>query len=62
MACGNIRRSDHDIMELILNTARKDDRIRAVILNGSRANPNTVPDRFHDFDIIYVVTDVGSPT
>lgn len=44
---------------LILETARADERIRAVILNGSRANPNTPRDLFQDFDIVYLVTDVA---
>jgi aminoglycoside 6-adenylyltransferase len=52
-------RSEKEMLELILSTARADERIRAVILNGSRANPNAVPDRFQDFDIVYVVTDVA---
>ena len=47
------------MLGLILATARNDERIRAVILNGSRANPNVVPDRFQDFDVVYVVTDVA---
>jgi aminoglycoside 6-adenylyltransferase len=46
------------MLDLILGTARQDVRIRAVILNGSRANPNVTPDRFQDFDIVYVVTDL----
>ncbi len=33
-------RSEQEMFELIINTARNDDRIRAVIMNGSRANPN----------------------
>jgi len=45
---------------LILFTARDDDRIRAVILNGSRANPNVKGDQFQDYDIIHVVKDVES--
>lgn len=48
------------MLALIISTAREDERIRAVILNGSRANPNAVPDRFQDFDIVYLVTDVTS--
>ncbi len=51
-------RSDGDILELILSTAKADERIRAVILNGSRANPNVTPDRFQDFDVVYIVTEV----
>lgn len=47
------------MMDLILDTAREDDRIRAVILNGSRVNPNAPRDPFQDFDVVYVVTDVA---
>jgi aminoglycoside 6-adenylyltransferase len=53
-------RSEKEMLELILSTAREDDRIRAVILNGSRANPEVADDLFQDFDIIYIVTDVVS--
>jgi aminoglycoside 6-adenylyltransferase len=52
-------RSEEEMLGLILATAREDECIRAVILNGSRANPNAVPDRFQDFDVVYVVTDVA---
>lgn len=51
-------RSEQEILELIVSTARDDDRIRAVILNGSRANPNAPRDFFQDFDVVYIVTDV----
>lgn len=53
-------RSADEMLALILSTAQADERIRAVVLNGSRANPNVVPDRFQDFDILFVVTDVAS--
>ena len=53
-------RSEKEMLELILSTAREDDRIRAVILNGSRANPEVVGDIFQDFDIVYIVTDIAS--
>jgi aminoglycoside 6-adenylyltransferase len=53
-------RSEEEMYELILNTAREDDRVRAVILNGSRANPSAPRDIFQDFDIAYLVTDVAS--
>jgi aminoglycoside 6-adenylyltransferase len=52
-------RSEQEIMDLILDTARGDRRIRAVILNGSRANPNAPRDPFQDFDILYLVTDIA---
>jgi aminoglycoside 6-adenylyltransferase len=53
-------RSDQEMFDLIINTAREDDRIRAVTMNGSRANPNAPRDIFQDFDIVYFVTDVSS--
>jgi aminoglycoside 6-adenylyltransferase len=52
-------RSEQEMLDLIIGTARDDDRIRAVIMNGSRANPNAPRDRFQDFDIVYAVTDVA---
>jgi aminoglycoside 6-adenylyltransferase len=53
-------RTETEMLDLILNTARADERIRAVILNGSRANPIAHRDPFQDFDIVYVVTDMAS--
>ena len=53
-------RNEQEMFELIVNTARNDDRIRAVIMNGSRANPNAPRDIFQDYDIVYVVTDVAA--
>lgn len=55
-------RNKQDMLDLILNTAKQDDRIRAVIMNGSRTNPNAMPDVFQDYDIVYLVTAVGSFT
>jgi aminoglycoside 6-adenylyltransferase len=51
-------RTPEDIFNLILKTARQDDRIRAVILNGSRVNPHVNPDPFQDFDVVYIVTEL----
>lgn len=55
-------RTEQEMLNLIIDTAKKDERIRAVIMNGSRANPNAPKDRFRDFDIVYIVTDVDSFT
>ena len=52
-------RTEQQILDLILETARCDERIRAVIMNGSRVNPNAPRDPFQDFDIVYIVTDVA---
>jgi aminoglycoside 6-adenylyltransferase len=51
-------RSEQEMLALILGTAREDERIRAVVMNGSRANPNAPRDPFQDFDVVYYVTDV----
>lgn len=48
-------RSEKEMMELILGIAQKDDRIRAVYMNGSRTNKNAKKDIFQDYDIVYVV-------
>ena len=52
-------RSEQEMIDLIIETARQDDRIRVVLLNGSRANLNAPRDIFRDFDIVYLVTDVA---
>jgi len=53
-------RSENEMFDLLIRTAKKDDRIRAVFMNGSRANPNAKKDIFQDYDIVYVVRDVLS--
>lgn len=53
-------RSEQEMLDLILGVARADERIRAVIMNGSRVDPNAPRDIFQDYDIVYVVTDVAS--
>jgi len=52
-------RSEHEMLDLILSVAQDDQRIRAVILNGSRANPNAPRDIFQDFDVVYFVTEMA---
>ncbi|MCR4642395.1 MAG: aminoglycoside 6-adenylyltransferase [Lachnospiraceae bacterium] len=53
-------RTEKEMMELILDTAKEDDRIRAVYMNGSRTNPEAPKDMFRDYDIVYVVAETGS--
>ena len=53
-------RTEQEMLDLILDAARNDDRIRAVVMNGSRANPDAARDIFQDYDIVYLVTDVDS--
>lgn len=53
-------RTEKEMYDLILDIAQKDERIRAVYMNGSRTNPNAPKDIFQDFDIVYVVTETAS--
>ena len=55
-----IMRSEEEIINQVLHIANSDDRIRAVLLTGSRADPNIPKDIFQDFDIIYIVRQIGS--
>jgi aminoglycoside 6-adenylyltransferase len=48
------------MLDLILSVAQKDERIRAVYMNGSRTNPHVPKDLFQDYDIVYVVTETES--
>jgi aminoglycoside 6-adenylyltransferase len=52
-------RSEKEMTELILEIAKNDERVRAVIMNGSRANPQAPKDIFQDYDIVYVVREVA---
>lgn len=52
-------RTEQEMYDLILGTAREDERIRGVYMNGSRTNVNADKDIFQDFDIVYVVTDTA---
>ncbi|HEV8505630.1 MAG TPA: aminoglycoside 6-adenylyltransferase [Chitinophagaceae bacterium] len=53
-------RSSEEIKNLIIGIASKDDRVRAVLLSGSRANHKISPDKYQDFDIVYIVDDLES--
>jgi len=46
------------MLELILSAASRDERVRAVAMNGSRTNANAPKDLFQDYDIVYLVTEV----
>ena len=51
-------RSEQEMLEIIMNKAKSDERIRAVAMDGSRANENATHDSYSDFDIVYYVTDI----
>ena len=45
------------MFDLIRGFAAADDRIRAVYMNGSRANPSAPRDEYRDYDIVFTVTE-----
>lgn len=53
-------RSETEIKTLIIDFASSDNRIRTVLLNGSRTNSNIQPDKLQDYDIVFIVTDIES--
>jgi aminoglycoside 6-adenylyltransferase len=53
-------RTENEIIDLIKHIAAKDDRVRAVLLNGSRANPQIEKDIFCDYDILFMVHTIQS--
>lgn len=53
-------RTEEVMLELILNVARRDERIRAVCMNGSRVNAHVKKDIFQDYDIVYLVTNMNA--
>jgi len=52
-------RSEEQVINQIMAFCRADDNIRAVIMNGSRVNPNTEKDIFCDYDIVCFVYDLN---
>jgi aminoglycoside 6-adenylyltransferase len=51
-------RSEKEMLDLILGYARQNEDVRAVVMNGSRVNPNAKKDPFQDYDIVYFVKEV----
>ncbi len=50
-------RSIQTMLNTITTVAKHDDRVRAVVMNGSRVNPSVKKDRYQDYDIVYYVED-----
>lgn len=53
-------RTEQEMFDLIINVANQDQRIRAVVMNGSRTNPNVKKDIFQDYDIVYIVEEINT--
>ncbi len=47
-----------EMYELIIQTGKEDDRIRAVTMEGSKVTKGAVHDKFSDFDITFFVSDI----
>jgi aminoglycoside 6-adenylyltransferase len=56
------RRSAEEMLGLIMGYAEQDERVRVVVMEGSRLNELAPRDAWQDFDITYLVTDVESFT
>lgn len=48
------------LLEKVIGTAKGNGHVSAVVLNGSRANPEVSGDCFQDYDIVYVVDGLES--
>jgi aminoglycoside 6-adenylyltransferase len=53
-------RTEQEILEIVLKIAKDNERIRAVYLFGSRANPDAKKDALQDYDVSFVVTETES--
>lgn len=53
-------RTEKEIFDLIIGYAKADERIRAVSMEGSRADPNAPKDKYQDYDISFYVAEVQS--
>jgi aminoglycoside 6-adenylyltransferase len=50
-------RNETEVLNQLINYAKSNNRVRAVLLNGSRVNPNVKHDIFCDYDVIFAVTE-----
>ncbi|WP_080848990.1 aminoglycoside 6-adenylyltransferase [Cytobacillus gottheilii] len=53
-------RTEREMMNMLIDLAKNDNRIRLITLEGSRTNKNIPRDSFQDYDISYFVTDMDS--
>lgn len=49
-------RTPEQVIDQLLRFASQEDRIRAVVMNGSRVNPNAPGDFFRDYDVVFFNT------
>lgn len=51
-------RTEMEVIKEILEWAKRQEKVRAVLLTGSRANPGAFTDILSDYDVIFVVNDL----
>lgn len=51
-------RKENEVIKQILDFANEEDRVRAVMLNGSRVNSNAPKDLMQDYDVVFFITDI----
>ena len=51
-------RTEEEMMKAIISFAENNDLIRGVYMNGSRANPKVDKDKYRDYDIVYVASEI----
>ena len=49
-------RSEEQVLKQIIEFANADNRIRAVMQNGSRLNANAPKDIMQDYDVVFFIT------
>ncbi|NEN81985.1 aminoglycoside 6-adenylyltransferase [Paenibacillus elgii] len=52
-------RNEQEVLAKLLQLAERDDRIRCIVMNGSRVNPNAPVDFMQDYDIDFYMTNLG---
>ncbi len=55
-------RTEQDMMKMLFDIAKQDERIRIMTLEGSRTNVNIPKDEFQDYDVTFFVSDVEAFT
>lgn len=51
-------RREEQVIEEILDFAKSEERVRVVMMNGSRVNYNAPKDIMRDYDIVFFITDI----
>jgi aminoglycoside 6-adenylyltransferase len=53
-------RTENQVFSQILDFAKAEESVRAVMLNGSRLNQNSPRDRWQDYDIVFLIRDLAN--